>query len=61
MSSLVSFINVVAIFTIARSAPTQEIIDLGYEMNNKTEYWPGTQKYNVTLKTRRINENGNPW
>jgi len=61
MSPLISFVEIVVICTIARSAPAPEIIDLGYEMNNRTEFWPGTQKYVVTVETREKNKNGIPW
>jgi len=56
-----SFVEIVLICTIARSAPTPEIIDIGYEVNNRTEFWPGSQKYVVTVKTREKDKNGNPW
>jgi hypothetical protein len=61
MSPLISFVEIVIICTIAGSAPAPEIIDLGYEVNNRTEFWPGSQKYIVTLMTRKKNENGIPW
>jgi len=61
MSTLIYFVEIVVICTIAWSAPAPQIIDLGHEVNNRTEFWPGSQKYNVTLKTRKKNENGIPW
>jgi hypothetical protein len=61
MPSLIYFVEIVVFCTIARSAPASEIIDLGHEVNIRTEFWPGTQKYNVTLKTRKKNVNGIPW
>ena len=61
MSPLISVVEIVVICIIAQSAPAPEIIDLGHEVNNRTEFWPGTQKYNVTLKTREKNKNGIPW
>ena len=61
MSPLTSFVEIVVICTIAQSAPGPEIIDLGYEVDNKTEFWPGSQKYVVTVETREKNINDIPW
>jgi hypothetical protein len=61
MSSLIYFVEIVVFCTIARGAPATEIIDLGHEVNNTTEFWPGTQNYNVILKTRQKGVNGIPW
>ena len=61
MSPLTSFVETVIICTVVRSAPAPEIIDLGHEVNNRTEFWPGSQKYFAILKTREKNENGIPW
>ena len=61
MSVLVSLVKIAVFCKVAMSAPATEIVDLGYEMSNETESWPGIQKYNVTLKTRQKNENGIPW
>jgi hypothetical protein len=61
MSPLIYFVEIVIICTIAGSLPAPDIIDLGYELNNRTQFWPGTQKYIVTNKIRQKNENGIPW
>jgi hypothetical protein len=61
MSLLVSLVKIAVFCKVAMSTPATEIVDLGYEMSNETQFWPGTQKYNITLKTREKNENGIPW
>jgi hypothetical protein len=55
---LVTFLVVCATL---QSAPAPEIIDLGYGLDENTQYWPGTQRYNITLKKTNRNVNGIPW
>jgi hypothetical protein len=47
--------------THLQSAPAPEIIDLGYGLDENSQYWPGTQRYNITLKTTGKNLSGIPW
>lgn len=43
-------------------APTsQKVLDLGFDLSNNTQWWPGVQKYEVIDKIRNVNENGIPW
>lgn len=61
MTSLVWPVKFLLLCTIVQSAPTPKIIDLGYGLDEKTQFWPGTQRYNITLKTTQKNVNGIPW
>jgi hypothetical protein len=47
--------------TILQGAPAPQIIDLGYGLDDTSQYWPGTQRFNFTLKTAKKNFNGIPW
>jgi hypothetical protein len=61
MNSLIYFVEIVVICTIGGGAIEKHILDLTHEVNNRTEFWPGTQKYIVTQKKREKGVNGIPW
>jgi hypothetical protein len=54
-------VTLLLLCTTLQSAPAPEIIDLGYGLDENSQYWPGTQRYNITLKTTARNLNGIPW
>jgi hypothetical protein len=58
---VVRLVTFLVLWTTLQSAPAPEIIDLGYGLDEKTQYWPGTQRYNITLQTTVRNEKGIPW
>jgi hypothetical protein len=61
MATVVSFVKILLLCTTAWSAPRPEVIDLGYGLDGNTQFWPGTQRFNITLEMRQRNENGIPW
>lgn len=56
-----SLVKIFVLFASVRSAPRPDVIDLGYGLDEKTEFWPGTQRFNVTQETRLKNQGGIPW
>lgn len=56
MSALISLVEIFVLCTMADSASALEFIDLGYGMNNRTEFWPETQKYLIIKEERKY-----PW
>jgi len=58
---VIQLVTFFVLFATLQSAPAPEIIDLGYGLDEKSQYWPGTQRYNITLKTTQRDTNGIPW
>jgi len=58
---VIRLVTFLALCTSLQSAPASEIIDLGYGLDENSQYWPGTQRYNITLKTTFRNVTGIPW
>jgi hypothetical protein len=58
---IIRLVTFCVLCSTVQNAPTPEIIDLGYGLDEETQYWPGTQRYNVTLNTTIKNVNGIPW
>jgi hypothetical protein len=61
ITSLIWSVKFLLLCTVVRSSPTPEIIDLGYGLDEKTQFWPGTQRYNVIINQTQENVNGIPW
>lgn len=61
MATVFAFVNFLVFCMTAQSAPRPEVIDLGYGLDDKTQFWPGTQRFNVTLELRVKNKSGIPW
>ncbi|PSN48077.1 hypothetical protein C0J52_03427 [Blattella germanica] len=59
MNAKVMF-GIIFIFSSALGAPSP-LIDLGYELNENTQFWPGVQRFNITSEVQRKDENGIPW
>jgi hypothetical protein len=60
-AALISFVKIIFLCTVARSVPTAEVIDLGYGLDEKTQFWPGSQSFNFTQETKLKNQYGIPW
>lgn len=58
---IIRMVTCLVLGTIVRSPPAPGIIDLGFGLDDKTQYWPGTQRYNITLKTAQKDVDGIPW
>ena len=61
VTRVIGLVTFLGLCTTLQSAPAPEIIDLGYGLDEKSQYWPGTQRYNITLETTARNVNGIPW